>query len=560
MMALGFGKGVAIFGASIGIFFFILSSSAEKAPYESFAKNAMLAPAINYYDYIIIGGGTAGCPLSATLSVAAKVLLLERGGLPYDNPNVTNAKNYPKVVKDTSASQMFVSTDGVFNHRGRVLGGCSAINSGFYTHASCEYVREAGWDPQLVNESYEWVDRKVAFRPWLLPWQAAVRDGLLESGVSPDNGFTYDHLQGTKIGGTTFDENGVRHSAADLLEYAHPANITIYLHGLVHQILFRTQSGQRPKAYGVVFKDSEGKTHEAYLNSGPTNEIIVSAGAVGSPQLLMLSGIGPAQTLRALGISIVLDQPMVGQGMADNPRNNLIIPLRKPIDRSLVQVAGISDNVGNYIETYSGYIEAYSLQQYANATNQSMEWLTIPSKQSINESEAGVLLEKIMGPLSTGHMELQSMDPNENPKVTFNYFKDPKDLERCVEGMEMIKKVVESAAISELGRHNTSFEALMELMLSLPINMRKKHPNATHSLEQFCMDTVVTIWHYHGGCHVDRVIDRDHKVIGVDALRVVDGSTFYDSPGANPQATVMMLGRYMGYKILQQRNSEKESN
>ncbi|CAL5364306.1 unnamed protein product [Camellia sinensis] len=77
----------------------------------------------------------------------------------------------------------------------------------------------------------------------------------------------------------------------------------------------------------------------------------------------------------------------------------------------------------------------------------------------------------------------------------------------------------------------------------MPVNMRPRHLGAVLSLEQFCIATVMTIWHFHGGCQVGRVVDSDYKVLGVDALRVVDGSTFYDSPGTNPRATVMMLGR-----------------
>lgn len=98
----------------------------------------------------------------------------------------------------------------------------------------------SGWNPRLVNESYEWVEKKVVFQPPMLTWQSAVRDGLLEAGVSPNNGFTYEHLQGTKVGGTMFDQNGYRHTAADLLEYADPTKISVYLHATVYQILMRT--------------------------------------------------------------------------------------------------------------------------------------------------------------------------------------------------------------------------------------------------------------------------------------------------------------------------------
>jgi choline dehydrogenase len=210
-------------------------------------KEATSALAIGYYDYIIIGGGTSGCPLAATLSQGARVLVLERRGSPYDNKNITNMENFPKTLSDTSSTspaQQFVSQEGVFNVRARVLGGGSALNAGFYTHASTHYVKETGWDETLVNQSYEWVEKLVAFRPPTLEWQSTVRDGLLEVGVLPYNGFTYDHLYGTKVGGTIFDREGHRHTATDLLEYADPTRITIYLHATVYNILFRHNIGK----------------------------------------------------------------------------------------------------------------------------------------------------------------------------------------------------------------------------------------------------------------------------------------------------------------------------
>lgn len=112
-------------------------------------------------------------------------------------------------------------------------------------------------------------------------------------------------------------------------------------------------AGKRPKARGILFKDSKGNKHIAYLNKGDQNEVIVSAGALGSPQLMMLSGIGPARKLRAQGIRVVLNQAMVGQGMSDNPLNAFTIPSRRKIDASLVQVVGIT-NVGVFVEAANG--------------------------------------------------------------------------------------------------------------------------------------------------------------------------------------------------------------
>lgn len=96
-----------------------------------------------------------------------------------------------------------------------------------------------------MNESYQWVEKVVSFEPTMLQWQSAVRDGLVEAGVLPYNGFTYDHMYGTKIGGTIFDHDGQRHTAADLLEYANPSGLTLLLHASVHKILFRTKGARR---------------------------------------------------------------------------------------------------------------------------------------------------------------------------------------------------------------------------------------------------------------------------------------------------------------------------
>ncbi|CAH2064002.1 unnamed protein product [Thlaspi arvense] len=217
----------------------------EEASDYSFMKDATLAPKLSLFDYIIIGGGTAGCALAATLSRNATVLVLERGGSPYDNPTATDIGNFANTVSNTtpnSWSQLFISEDGVYNSRARVLGGGTVLNAGFYTRAEDDYVAEAGWERDEVEAAYEWVERKVAFEPQIKGWQSAFRDGLLEAGVIPYNGFTYGHIYGTKIGGTIFDRDGHRHTAANLLlEYANQNTVIVYLHASVHKILFTTK-------------------------------------------------------------------------------------------------------------------------------------------------------------------------------------------------------------------------------------------------------------------------------------------------------------------------------
>ncbi|XVE64913.1 hypothetical protein DITRI_Ditri07aG0140200 [Diplodiscus trichospermus] len=536
--------------------------------------NATSAPILSYYDYIIVGGGTAGCPLAATLSQNATVLLLERGGSPYGNTNITNMASFGAALSDlspSSPSQRFISEDGVINARARVLGGGSCLNAGFYSRAGPEYVRQAGWDGRLVNESYQWAEKLVAFEPPLGQWQSAVRDGLMEAGVVPFNGFTYDHIYGTKVGGTIFDQQGNRHTAADLLEYANPSGLTILLHASVHKILFAIKGKVRPKAHGVVFRDASGVKHKAYLKKGSKNEIIISAGALGSPQLLMLSGVGPAAHLKEHNITVVLDQPLVGQGMSDNPMNAVFVPSPLPVEVSLIQIVGIT-HFGSYIESASGENfagGASSPRDYGMFLPKIGELSTVPPKQWTSEAidnaveymnnldqaafRGGFILEKVMGPMSTGHLELRTRNPNDNPSVTFNYFKDPQDLQRCVQGIQTIEKIIESKPFSKFRYDYLSWPVLLNMTASAPLNLLPKHYNPSMPLEVFCKDTVMTIWHYHGGCQVGKVVDLDYKVLGVDALRVIDGSTFNNSPGTNPQATVMMLGRYMGVKILRER-------
>ncbi|KAL2995643.1 hypothetical protein AAZX31_10G227100 [Glycine max] len=505
-------------------------------------KEAKSAPQILTYDYIVIGGGTCGCPLAATLSQGARVLVLERRGSPYTNPEQINIKNFVNSLADispSSFSQPFISRDGVLNSRARVLGGGSVLNAGFYSRASSTYIRDSGWNETLAKDSYKWVEEKVAFEPPMLQWQSAVKDGLLEVGVLPYSGFTFDHLYGTKVGGTIFDKEGNRHTAADLLEYADPKRISVYLHATVQKILFKYNTEKRrPQAYGVIFKDALGVMHRAYLSTKGKNELILSAGAIGSPQLLLLSGIGHANHLEAHGIKVVLDQPLVGQGMADNPLNVLVVPSPVPVEASLVQTLGIT-KFGSFIEAASGLSLGHSWSErlqgiFEFVSNQSGQPSTFPpeAKESVAETvrslanpilKGGVLLEKIIGPRSTGHLELINTNPNDNPSVTFNYFKGPEDLRK---------------SFSKFRYHNMPVQALIDLMLHLPVNLRPKHANAAFSLERYCLHTVLTIWHYPGG------------VIGVEALRVIDGSTFHGSPGTNPQATVMMLGRYMREKII----------
>lgn len=295
---------------------------------------------------------------------------------------------------------------------------------------------------------------------------------------------------------------------------------------------------------------------------------------MGSPQVLMLSGIGPKAHLKKHGLKVMVDQPMVGQGMTDNPMNAVMIPSPTPVEVSLIQAVGITN--------FGSYIEAASSTNFANSIIHSIPTSYKTNQPSSNQEKdqntnmyaskayeminavggetlyAGLILEKIIGPISSGNLLLKTTNPKDNPLVTFNYFKEKEDLTRCVKGMETIVKVIKSKAFSKFRYPDIAVEDLLTTMLNLPLNRCPRPANDTGTfttLEQFCKDTVMTIWHYHGGCQVGKVVDEDYKVYNVSGLRVIDGSTFYASPGTNPQATVMMLGRYMGRRILEERKA-----
>ncbi|XP_031104933.1 protein HOTHEAD [Ipomoea triloba] len=553
------------------------SYSSASSSSSSSSSSAVGGGGARDYDYIIVGGGTAGCPLAATLSQNFSVLLLERGGVPFANSNVSFMENFHITLADTSpssASQVFISTDGVFNSRARVLGGGTCINAGFYTRASPSYIKKAGWDAKLVNESYPWVEKQIVHKPKLTSWQEAFRDGLLEVGISPFNGFTYDHIYGTKVGGTIFDRFGRRHTAAELLSSANPANLEVLVYATVQKIMFDT-SGKKPRAVGAVFKDENGDQHKAFLSRKRGSEVIVSCGAIGSPQLLMLSGIGPKAELQKLNIPVVLDNENVGKEMSDNPLNTIFVPLKQHVPPSLIETVGIP-RMGVYIEASSGFGQSRdSIHCHHGIASAEIGQLsTIPPKMRTKEAveafrkskknlpheafRGGFILEKIASPSSRGEIQLKNTNVEENPAITFNYFSHPDDLKKCVDGIRVVEKIVKSKRFSNyIQCDKETLDRLLNISAQANVNLIPRHTNDTQSLEQFCKDTVITIWHYHGGCHVGKVVGPDYRVLGIHRLRVVDGSTLTESPGTNPQATLLMMGRYMGVKILRDRLGNK---
>ncbi|XP_062079766.1 (R)-mandelonitrile lyase 3-like [Humulus lupulus] len=489
-------------------------------------------PLKGQYDYIVIGGGTAGCPLGATLSEKYSVLVLERGDAPNAHPSVFTTSgffaNLNREDDGTTPAQRFTSEDGVQSLRGRVLGGSSMLNAGFYSRADDEFLAQSGieWDVDLMERAYEWVEETIVYRPRVDVWQSSVRESLLEVGLVPDNGFTVRHKIGTKTSGSTFDPFGTRHGAVELLNRANLENLRVAVNATVNRIIFSTKAST-PAAIGVIYTDSKGKSHVALVRR--KGEIILSAGAIGSPQLLLLSGIGPRSYLSSLHINPILhSQPNVGKFMADNPGVTINLILPNSTERLPTKITGITSDY--IIQTTTSSVQPNV------TTNLSL----------------GLISEKIPGPLSSGSLRLASSNNVKvAPRVRFNYFANPIDLSRCVMAMKKVGDMLKSNALDRF-KHKGS-DGKREFLFygpSLPMN---NHSNDDSLIESFCRTRVSTFWHYHGGCVVGKVVDSDFRVKGITSLRVVDGSTFNISPGTNPQATLMMLGRYVGLNMMRKR-------
>ncbi|KAM7489744.1 hypothetical protein LguiB_027228 [Lonicera macranthoides] len=497
----------------------VLTIQVDHSSYLQFVYNATESPSKEVYDYIIVGGGTAGCPLATTLSANYSVLLLERGGVAFNNPNVLHEENINVNLLQAndidSPAQAFTSEDGILNARGRVLGGGSMINFGFYSRADEDFYNESGieWNMSIVKSAYEWVEEAIVTKTdQINSWQTSVKRALLQSGIRPDNGLTLDHLQGTKISGSTFDRSGRRHGAVELLNKADKNNLRVVVHATVERVIFASNTSLGLSAIGVVYRDTKGNSYVAQIRE--KGEIILSAGALGSPQLLLMSGVGPKSYLLSLNIPIVYDQPYIGQFMSDNPRNLINIAPPFPLNAIGTRVVGIAK---------SFYIEA------------GMDVKSPPLNLTVLR-----IAEKVSRPLSTGSLRLASpTNASLTPIIRFNYFNDTIDLYQCANAMRAIGKMLRTPVMEQYksmdqqGRMHFKFVGQ-----ALPQNQFD-----SEAMGDFCRKTVSTFYHFHGGCLAQKVVDSHLKVIGINALRVVDGSTFVVSPGTNPQATLMMFGR-----------------
>lgn len=518
------------------------------------------------HDYVIVGGGSAGCVLANRLSAsgAHRVLLLEAG--PADRAfNIRFPGGIAKLIQDAKHNWMFWSEPQphlgnrrIYCPRGKTLGGSSAINAMCYMRghaddydswaaAGCE-----GWSFADVlpyfrkSENHE--PGEDALHGVGGPLNVAAR-------VHPDNPLSSaflvaaqaaGHRCNADISGATegvgvyraFQKNGERcsNAAAYLRPAENRANLTVITGAQASRIIF---DGRR--AVGVRYRQ-RGRMHEARAQ----REVVLAAGAIQSPQLLMLSGIGPQDELARRGVAVIKDLPGVGANLQDHLDAYISWRSKSRVSLSLHPsfigraIKGLwqymtkrrGELTTNLAET-GGFIKTTPDEAIPD-----IQWHFMPTVDTrhafdLAPTQQGYgfsLMSYFTRPYSRGHITLASSDPFAPPRIDFNYGHDERDLLRLVAAIKRGREVFAQAAFD-------------------PHRLEELKPGAAVQSDAELLDWVrhnaETAYHPVGTCKMGvdamAVVDPQLRVHGVQGLRVIDASVMPTLVGGNTNAPTTMI-------------------
>lgn len=521
------------------------------------------------YDYIIVGAGSAGCVLANRLSVNpdVKVLLLEAGA-PDRNPFIHMPAGLPKLVNALHLNwnyytepQQRLNNRRLWWPRGKVLGGCSAINAMCYTrgHPQDYDDWESGGCP-----GWRWQDVLPYFRKAEnnergeteyhgiggplnvadLRYHNVLSDAFIEAavgrGYKPNRDFNGAEQEGVGFFQVT-QKNGARCSAASA--YLRPIRKRPNLHVVTRATATRIDL-ERQRAVAVQFRHGDTPCRAV-----ATREIILSGGAINSPHLLMLSGIGPAADLRPIGIDTVVDAPGVGANLQDHLDICTLVSVNAPVtyDMGFLREALVALE---YLFTRRGIgstnaAEAGAFLRSTHADSRpDIQLHFVPALLDDHGRNRlagrGMTIHACnLRPRSRGRISLASPDPTEAPRIDPNYLADPADMDVMIDALRISREIFEEQSFTRWrGRDVLPDSALT--------NRREQ--------EQFIRSRAETIYHPVGECRMGTddaaVVDPQLRVRGIDGLRVVDASVMPSLIGGNTNAPVIMIAEKASDLIL----------